>query len=285
MKAMSPLSNSSISGIAPASRITFAMRRTLRGVLMTTSPPEFMVLRSSVADFGPECRDVADALLRRHQRRAGAGDTRIVFRGNETSAGPGRQVEDQVWPRFAQRLDDLRIVIELHRRTPGLGIADMDVNHGGTDFSGFQRGLDDLRGRDRQMRRLIGLGQIAGDGTGEDDLAFVQCDVTHRSLPPSTTSVVPVAYVRWVAQARIASATSSAAATRFKGIVWLILSLKSAPRPGTKPVSTTPGETPITRIEGGERPRQRFHQRLGAGLRGAIGDVGGPLRCSPRSRK
>ena len=61
----------------------------------------------------------------------GAGDTRIVFRGNETSAGPGRQVEDQVWPRFAQRLDDLRIVIELHRRTPGLGIADMDVNHGG----------------------------------------------------------------------------------------------------------------------------------------------------------
>src|SRR3712207_9257548 len=39
-------SNSSISGTAPAARMAPAMRRTLRGVLITTSAPEFMVLRS-----------------------------------------------------------------------------------------------------------------------------------------------------------------------------------------------------------------------------------------------
>ncbi|MDT4852166.1 hypothetical protein FQZ97_863870 [compost metagenome] len=44
---MSPESKISSSGFTPASRITFAMRRTFFGVLITTSGPEFMVLRSS----------------------------------------------------------------------------------------------------------------------------------------------------------------------------------------------------------------------------------------------
>ena len=52
MRAMSPESKSSISGRTPAAAITFAMRRTLPGVLMTTCPPEFMVLRSSVQISG-----------------------------------------------------------------------------------------------------------------------------------------------------------------------------------------------------------------------------------------
>src|SRR5258708_22180140 len=62
--------------------------------------------------------------------------------------------------------------------------------------------------------------------------------------------VVPVENVRWAAQERIAAATSSAVATRFNGVVADVFSLKSAPRPGTKPVSTTPGATaPISRSE------------------------------------
>ena len=52
MRAMSPLSNSSISGFTPAALMTPAIRRTLSGVLMTTWPPEFMVLRSSVQISG-----------------------------------------------------------------------------------------------------------------------------------------------------------------------------------------------------------------------------------------
>ena len=39
-------------GSTPAARITLAMRATLAGVLMTTSAPEFMVFRSSVAMSG-----------------------------------------------------------------------------------------------------------------------------------------------------------------------------------------------------------------------------------------
>jgi hypothetical protein len=52
ISAMSPESNNSISGLTPASAITFAIRRTLPGVLITTSRPEFMVLRSSVQMSG-----------------------------------------------------------------------------------------------------------------------------------------------------------------------------------------------------------------------------------------
>ena len=37
---------------------------------------------------------------------------------------------------------------------------------------------------------------------------------------------------------------------RFNGVVAAVLSLKSPPRPGTKPESTTPGETHSTRMLG-----------------------------------
>ena len=49
---MSPESKISSSGFTPASRITRAMRRTFFGVLITTSGPEFMVLRSSEQTSG-----------------------------------------------------------------------------------------------------------------------------------------------------------------------------------------------------------------------------------------
>ena len=49
---MSPESNTSSSGSTPAARITLAMRAMVLGVLITTSPPETMVLRSSVQISG-----------------------------------------------------------------------------------------------------------------------------------------------------------------------------------------------------------------------------------------
>jgi hypothetical protein len=49
---MSPESNSSISGLTPASLMILAMRRMFFGVLITTSRPKVMVLRSSVQMSG-----------------------------------------------------------------------------------------------------------------------------------------------------------------------------------------------------------------------------------------
>ena len=46
-KCKSPESKISNSGLTPASRMTLAMMRTLRGVLMTTSAPLFMVFKSN----------------------------------------------------------------------------------------------------------------------------------------------------------------------------------------------------------------------------------------------
>src|SRR4051812_3083156 len=102
------------------------------------------------------------------------------------------------------------------------------------------------------MRRLLWHRQIAGDGAGYNDLVawrshgkFLQSE-----RPPSTTKVVPVAKPSCVAQATIAEAISSGVAIRFSGVVAAILVLKSAPRPGTKLVSTTPGATASTRTSG-----------------------------------
>src|SRR6266404_6318977 len=71
-----------------------------------------------------------------------------------------------------------------------------------------------------------------------------------RCLPPSTTIFVPVENFRLVAQATMASATSVGLAMRLSGVVVAILSVTSLPRPGTNSVSTTPGETAMTRISG-----------------------------------
>ncbi|MNV83905.1 hypothetical protein D3C71_1777420 [compost metagenome] len=62
--------------------------------------------------------------------------------------------------------------------------------------------------------------------------------------------VVPVAKRSEVAHAMMASATSCAWPIRRSGVVLAARSLKLLSRPGTKPVSTTPGETLSTRMAG-----------------------------------
>ena len=152
---MSPESNSSISGFTPAARMTRAMRRTFSGVLMTTWPPEFIVLRSSVQMSGRSAAICSTRASGTHERGAGPGDRRIVLRGHEASAGAGREVEDQILVAGADALDDLAIEVKLHRRAPGRGIAHMDMRDGGARLRRLQAGVGDLRGRDRQMRRLL----------------------------------------------------------------------------------------------------------------------------------
>ena len=77
-----------------------------------------------------------------------------------------------------------------------------------------------------------------------------------------------------VAQARSRRRRPRRCRSRLSGVEAAILALKSALRPGTKPVSTTPGETARTRISGCQRPGERLGHHVDAGLGGAVGDGG-----------
>src|SRR5215203_4695008 len=100
----------------------------------------------------------------------------------------------------------------------------------------------------RRVRRLLAQTQASRLDPGNRSCAPRLLSHAHgaplpfrfyKARPPSTTMVVPVEKPRWVAQATIAAAISSAVAMRLSGVETDTLSLKSGPRPGTNPVSTT----------------------------------------------
>src|SRR4029077_20581280 len=111
---MSPESNNSISGLTPTSVITFAIRRTLPGVLITTSRPEFHGVEIEGADVGAQRGYVLDALFRHHQGCAFSGDLWIILGRYKTSPRSRRDVEDEFGIASADALYDVDIMIEQH---------------------------------------------------------------------------------------------------------------------------------------------------------------------------
>jgi hypothetical protein len=125
-----------------------------------------MVLRSS-EHLGLQRHDMLDAPLRPDQRRAGTGDLGIVVARHESPARAGREVDDQVGRTRPDALDHLAVMLERHRRRPGVGVAHVDMRDRGACLGGIDRRGRDLLGRDRQIRMLLGLRQIAGDRAGD----------------------------------------------------------------------------------------------------------------------
>ena len=110
-----------------------------------------------------------DAVFRADQRGAGTGDLRIVQIGDETSARPGGEVEDDVGVLGADAIDDVTVVVDLHGRAAGLGIAHVDMHDGRARFRRAETGVGNLFRRDRQMRGHLRRGLIAGHGACNDD--------------------------------------------------------------------------------------------------------------------
>src|SRR5438093_5624720 len=134
-----------------------------------------------------------DTPLRRQQRGAGAGDAWLVFARHVAPARTGGQVDDELRVAAADRLDDARIEVELHRRRTGGRIAHMDVHGRGTGLAGRERFLGDLRWRDRQVRRLVRAREVAGDGAGENGGSVHEDSLMSqpRWRPPSATMTLP----------------------------------------------------------------------------------------------
>ena len=122
------------------------------------------------ADVGLDQRDVLDALFRRQQAGAGRVDLGVVLARNEAAARPGREVDDQLAVLLSDAVDDLAVELDLHRGLAALRIAHVDVHLAGAGLGRGQAFVGDLRRRDRQVRRLLGLHQVAGDGAGDQRL-------------------------------------------------------------------------------------------------------------------
>jgi hypothetical protein len=106
------------------------------------------------ADIRPQRQDVADTVSRPAEGRAGAGLARIVGPGLEAPAGAGGEVDDDLDPAVADVLDHLAIMGQLHAGLPGLGVAHVDMDHGGAGLGGVDgRAGDGLR-RHRDGRVL-----------------------------------------------------------------------------------------------------------------------------------
>ena len=78
-----------------------------------------------------EINHVAGAHRGRAKLGARSGDRRILLAGNKHRAGSGRQVDDDVAAAVADAADHLAIKLKLHAGAAGLGVAHVDVHHGG----------------------------------------------------------------------------------------------------------------------------------------------------------
>ena len=132
-------------------------------------------------DFGAQQFDMFDPLLRRHQGRPRTSHLRIFLRGNEPSAWPRGQIDDQLWIARADATHHIAIKINSHRGTAGFGIAHMDVGDRSARLGGLECAVGDLLRRNGQIRRLIRPRQISGDRAGDDDLLVGW--VCHLTMP------------------------------------------------------------------------------------------------------
>ena len=109
-----PVSNTSSSGVTPASRIATAIASRCAGVLMKTWPPMFMLPMSRLQISGLELDHVLHALGRRLQGGAGAGLHRIVGAGHEARARAGGEVDEHVGAARADAVDHLAVERAVH---------------------------------------------------------------------------------------------------------------------------------------------------------------------------
>src|SRR5262249_17805081 len=101
---------------------------------------------------------------------AGTGDLRIMLGGDEAAAGTGGEVDDEIAVPGADAVHHVAVEVGLHRRPARGGIADMDMRNRGPRLGRLQRAVRDLLWGDRQVWRLLRLGDVAGDGAGDESL-------------------------------------------------------------------------------------------------------------------
>ena len=117
-----PVSNTSSSGVTPASRMSVAIASRIGGVFTNTFAPHVHAAHVERADFRAQIEHVLHALARRAQRGAGAGLHRIGRRRARSARRAGGQVDDDVGAALADAVHHLGVERALHagqRRSSG----------------------------------------------------------------------------------------------------------------------------------------------------------------------
>ena len=157
-----------------------AMRRTLAGVLITTSPPNVMVLRSSVPMSGLSATRCATRLSGGRRLVRGPGTLRIDVTGLEATTGSGGNIEYKIGVPSADAFDHLAIILlaPLMADRYSESRTWMCVTAAPASAAPRQASAYLFR-RDRQIWRHFWSGQAAGHGARNDDLLL---DFAHRVI-------------------------------------------------------------------------------------------------------
>ena len=195
---MSPLSNSSISGLAPEFVDGLRHDPDVAGRVDDSLGAERHRVQVQGRDIRLEIGNMLDAAKRRQKVGPRPGDGGIVVARVIAAPGPGGQVQDQRVVLCADQPHDLAIVRQLHRRPP-VRMADVNVDDRGARGGGVQTRLRDLLGRDRQIGILIGAGQVAGDGAGQDGfhrlfVSLSSAEASAFSPAAASPTVLPTCY-------------------------------------------------------------------------------------------
>ena len=161
-----PVSNTSSSGVTPASLMASAIALRCVGVLMKTRSPMLRLPMSRLQISGLSSMTCCTRSAGPAQHRIRAGLRRVLLVVEEARARAGGQIDQDVGILRADALDRLAVERLVHAGLGGLGIAHMDVHDRGAGLGGIEAGVGDLLGRDGHGRVLAGGVGRAGHRAG-----------------------------------------------------------------------------------------------------------------------
>ena len=119
------------------------------------------------ADLGLQGHHVFHASLGCGQRGAGCGHLGVVLARHKTLARAGGQVDDDVGIAGPHALHHFAVVLQFHARA-AIRIAHVNVRNGGAGLGCADAGVGNLFRRAGQVRVLLDVRDVAGDGAADD---------------------------------------------------------------------------------------------------------------------
>ena len=165
-----PVSNTSSSGVTPASLIASAIAFRCVGVLTNTRSPMLRLPMSSEQISGLSSMTCCTRSAGPRSTESALGFDGSFSSWKKRAPGPGGQVDEDVGVLVADALDRLPVERLVHAGLGGLGIAHVDVHDRGARLGGVEAGVGDLLGRHRNRRVAAGGVRRPGHRTGNHHL-------------------------------------------------------------------------------------------------------------------
>src|SRR5207249_2088073 len=134
------------------------------------------------ADLGPQLLDMLQPFERTNQIRALARLQRIRVADNVVATHAGAEIDDYVDAAATDSLDHLAIPVRMTAALASLGIAYVNVGHGGAGVGRFDDRLRNLLRRNRNRRMPAHGIPRPCHRTGDDDLGVHRLTTLHQDF-------------------------------------------------------------------------------------------------------